>query len=46
MKHEIGTKEKNRAKSEGVRGKYRDHLQRLQLLGSPSPFGMKSTGEA
>lgn len=46
MKHEIRTKEKKRAKSEGVHGKYCDHLQRLQLLGSPSLFGMKASGEA
>lgn len=46
MKHEIRTKEKKRAKSEGVRSKYCDHLQRLQLLGSPLLFGMKSSVKA
>lgn len=40
-KHEIRTEEKKRAKSDGVHGKYCEHLDRLQLSGSPSLFGSK-----
>ena len=38
-KHEIRSKEEKRAKSDGVRGKYCDRLERLQLSGPPSLFG-------
>lgn len=42
-KHEIKTKEKKRAKSDGVHGKYCDRLERLQLSGSPSLFWTKES---